>query len=256
MPVIKVAVWDDPINEALHQSWTSESGLTIEVIVLSAEDAERAVLREDVDIALLPSAQALLRVQSLDILSESAISTWRNEKVLIERPTVSPPDRLYINAGPRDQIFDLVSAVILKEHYRYVVERESNASGDSLANGRKAGLTLSVQPADTNYTIDQYLDISQEWYELVNYPMVWALFVSAKNNVSDRLIKGIREWVTVLYSEAADEFISDDGDMSDEIRPRLDDLAIASLTELCDYMFYYGMAPNIPVFTLVEIENE
>ncbi|TDI76216.1 MAG: hypothetical protein E2O84_03210 [Bacteroidetes bacterium] len=256
MPVIKVAVWDDPMIEALHQSWTSESGVTIEVLVLSAEDAERAVLLEDVDIALLPSTQVLLRLQSLDILSESAISTWRNEKVLIERPTVSPPDHLFIKSGPRNEVFDLVSNVILKEHYRYSVERESNSSGHSLANGRVAGSTLSVQPADTDYSIEQYLDVSQEWYELVNYPMVWALFVTAKNNVTDILIKGIREWVTVLYSEAVDEFISDDGELSDLIRPRLDDLAIASLTELCDYMFHYGVAPNSPVFTLVDIETE
>ena len=263
MPVIRVAVWDDEIAKSLHQSWSSGSSLVMEVVVLSPEKAERAVLREEVDAALLPSTHALSRIESLDILAESAISTWRNGGVLIDRPTNDPSGSVFIKSTERDPVFDLAAAIILKEHYGYSIDRESDPSRavsavPAAASERTAtsAATLSVLSPNTEYDLVQHLDISQEWYELVNYPMVWGLFVTAKNNATDELIKGIREWMTVVYAEAVDEFLTEEGDMSDRVRPRLDDLAIASLTELCDYMFFYGATSAVPVFSPVEIQEE
>jgi chorismate dehydratase len=258
MSVIRVAVWDDAIVSDLHKNWSSED-VAVEVVVLSAEHAERAVLREEVDVALLPSTQALSRVESLDILAESAISTWRNSGVLVNRPVQEPPARLLISESARDSVFDLAAAVILKEHYHYSVERETDPSRVVPADESRSGVdgqNYSVLPASTPFDLASHLDISQEWYELVNYPMVWGLFVAAKHSATDEMIKGVRQWLAVLYSDAIDEFITDEGDMSERIRPRLDDLAIASLTELCDYMFYCGATPEVPVFKPVEIVVE
>ena len=65
MSTLRVAVWDDPITTELHDGFQLPSGLTVEVRVLPADEAETALVRGDVDVALLPSIQVLLRRESL-----------------------------------------------------------------------------------------------------------------------------------------------------------------------------------------------
>jgi len=96
------------------------------------------------------------------------------------------------------------------------------------------------------------MDVGREWYELTNYPMVWGLFVmrrdQATDNVTEALVDGRQAaednrdvWIMAQEtSERLGEFYRED------LRSALDRLAIASLTELRQFMFYYDLTDEVP----------
>ena len=87
------------------------------------------------------------------------------------------------------------------------------------------------------------LDLGREWHELAHYPMVWALYVCARGAATPATVAEIRalareaERVASTWedrtSPAVHQFFARD------LQLRLDDVALASLTQIGEYLYYY-----------------
>jgi predicted solute-binding protein len=106
------------------------------------------------------------------------------------------------------------------------------------------------------------IDLAREWYELVAYPFVWALFVTRRDESRPDVIRSVRDAVLELETRRADwvrgaRLAKAQADLyGSGLRYRFDDLAVASLTELCEYMFYYGVVSELPQFVLAADDDE
>ncbi len=104
------------------------------------------------------------------------------------------------------------------------------------------------------------LDLGREWFELVNYPMVWGVFVSAKGSVTDDYIRLLRDAIirVDMLRERRAKSIENDVTrdfMENQVRLRLDELAVASLTELYNYVYYYGAVTDFTTIPFVELKE-
>src|SRR5690606_33470111 len=86
------------------------------------------------------------------------------------------------------------------------------------------------------------MDLGREWFELANYPMVWGVFAATKGSITNERIIALRDAVSRLDAlresrsrTIEDEFVRDF--VENQVRLRLDDLAVASLTELYNYVY-------------------
>ena len=83
------------------------------------------------------------------------------------------------------------------------------------------------------------------------YPFVWSLFACRKDEATAELIMTLRDVVQQLDEQRVekerawnlDEVSSDF--FLNHLRLTLDDLAIASLTEFCDHLYFYGVTEEI-----------
>jgi predicted solute-binding protein len=106
------------------------------------------------------------------------------------------------------------------------------------------------------------LDLAREWFELVAYPFVWALFVTRRDGSRPDIIRSVRD--AILNLEMRRGAWARDANLSKQeqelyetvLRYRFDDLAVASLTELCEYLFYYGVVSELPQFVLAADDED
>ena len=232
---VRVAVWNDPLTSWLCAPVDPRGGVSV-ALVGTASEAGAALERGEVDAALLPSSIALGALDRFDILSEVALSSWETSSLAaLPETAVTGAGPVQIDPGGRDELAALVARVVLRENYGRAVagpEHEAVERTHFLDSGEQSDPSA-------------LLDLGQEWYELTSYPMVWGVLVSKRGAVTNRMLQSVRDWM--LAREEA--YGKEDG--SAALRFRLDDLAVAGLTELCDYLYYYGMVDQIPVFSPV-----
>jgi len=252
---MKLAIWDLPPAEFLVSGFTSGAvSNPFDILRYRPEECARRLVQGEVDIALLPTTLALQAADSIDVVPSIGLVSWKY-----------PYARLAWSGGLRDYpetiAYDrrvsqerFIARVVLQEHYgtepafvpydgltpRQLLETEEDA----------ALLVGNDVPA---MQLDAFsMDIGREWYELTNYPMVWGLFVMQRDRVNDEVTEALvdaREaaeenrdvWVMAQEtSERLGEFYRED------LRSALDRLAMASLTELRQYMFYYDLTDEVP----------
>lgn len=94
------------------------------------------------------------------------------------------------------------------------------------------------------------MDLGQEWYELANYPMVWGFFAARKGEATPEMMLALRDAAAVAEQtrESAATDVSPELHhfISDDLRTRFDDLAVASLTEYRQYLFYENVLTDVP----------
>jgi predicted solute-binding protein len=158
----------------------------------------------------------------------------------------------------------LVARIILHEHYKVdptFVPYDPRPPEELLDTEEDAALL--VGPDVPFLKPDTFtIDIGREWYELANYPMVWGLYVTKRDQSTDEMIEALiasgeaadenRDvWVQAQETTATlNEFYRED------LRTGLDKLAIASLTEFRQYMFYYDVTEDIPDLPLVYLDED
>jgi predicted solute-binding protein len=231
------------------------------------EECARQLVEDEVDVALLPTMLALQASDAIDAIPSVGLISWKY-----------PYARLVWKGGlhdfPETVAYDrrvaqerFVSRVIMQEHYGVdpaFVPYDDRSPQELLDTPEDAALLVgprvpSMQPEP--FTID----IGREWYELVNYPMVWGLVVTQRDRADDETIEALiasaesaednRDvWVQAQEtSPTLNEFYRED------LRSGIDKLAIASLTELRKYLFYYDVTdevPDVPFVYLDEDEEE
>jgi predicted solute-binding protein len=260
-----LAIWDYPPAEFLVSGFTSGAVENPFQIKRHRPEACAAQLVEDeVDVALLPTMLALQASNAIDVLPSVGLVSWRY-----------PYARLVWSGGlhdfPETIAYDrrvaqerLVARIVLHEHYKVdptFVPYEPESPTDLLDVGEDAALL--VGPEVPSFQPDSFaIDIGREWYELANYPMVWGLYVTKRDQSTDEMIEALiasgeaadanRDvWVQAQETTASlNEFYRED------LRTGLDKLAIASLTEFRKYMFYYDVTEEVPDLPLVYLDEE
>lgn len=252
---MKLAIWDLPPAEFLVSGFTS--GATpnpFDILRYRPEECARRLIQGDVDIALLPSTLALQAADSIDVIPSVGLVSWKY-----------PYARLVWNGGlhdyPQTVAYDrrisqerFVARIIMQEHYGEepaFVPYDGLSPRDLLDTEEDAALLVGNDvPA---MEVDTFsMDIGREWYELTNYPMVWGLFVMRKDQATEEITEALVDgrnaaeenrdvWVMAQETSARlGEFYREN------LRSALDRLAIASLTELRQYMFYYDLTDEVP----------
>jgi predicted solute-binding protein len=263
-----LAIWDYPPAEFLVSGFTSGAVASpFQIKRYRPEECAKLLVEGDADVALLPTMLALQASDAIDVIPSVGLISWKY-----------PYARLVWKGGlhdfPETVAYDrriaqerFVTRVIMQEHYGVepvFVPYDDRTPQQLLDTPEDAALLVgprvpSMQPEP--FTID----IGREWYELVNYPMVWGLFVTQRDAANDEIIESLiasaqsaednRDvWVQAQETTPAlNEFYRED------LRSGIDKLAIASLTELRKYLFYYDITdevPDVPFVYLDEDEEE
>ena len=144
-----------------------------------------------------------------------------------------------------------MTRVILKEHYGQKIRVVSDQDAD---------IELHSGTDVPNHADDPgILDLGQEWYELAQYPMVWGVYCCLRERVNDEmtqlLIKLTEEAELVAQSWGARSSSAKDQFFGQSLRFRLDDVAIAGLTAIRDYMYYYGLTKDPAPLSISNIED-
>lgn len=252
---MKLAIWDLPPAEFLVSGFTSgATSNPFDILRYRPEECARRLIQGEVDIALLPSTLALQAADSVDVIPSVGLVSWKY-----------PYARLVWSGGlhdyPKTVAYDrrvsqerFVARVIMQEHYG---EEPAFVPYDGLSPrallDTEEDAALLVGNDVPAMEVDTFsMDIGREWYELTNYPMVWGLFVMRRDQATDEITEALVDgrkaaeenrdvWVMAQETSARlGEFYREN------LRSALDRLAIASLTELRQYMFYYDLTDEVP----------
>ncbi len=240
---MQLAFWDFPPTECLE--------LAARTLSIDAERQPGAVCVEllgqrQVDVALLPVTVALA-ADELDIVPGGAVSSWGYPFARMRlRRDLQQAETLECTSEQGLEAF--MSRVILKEHYGRDITLTSNGTADIKLLTGAASLDQADDPAT--------LDLGQEWYELSQYPMIWGLYACLKETATDSMVEMLttltkeaenvaHEWGTRSLSHA-DQFFGG------SLRLRLDDVTVAGLTAIREYMYYYGITEDLVPLTIFE----
>ena len=251
---MRIAVWNNPVNESLILALEEAYPGAIDRLPL--KDVLQAVLDNQADVALVPSDQALSSQGQVDILPAVGVSSWTNPWLSLVVGNQLGAATMGIMHAPDGRSGALLAALVLKEHYNTVVAlHEQPALPVGLSEHALITVPLDegddlVAPAsDTSEGVA--LDLGQEWAEMAGYPFVWSLFVGRKDENHDDAIRQLRDVVTqldqhrVALERAWDLDEIGSNFFLNHVRLAVDDLAIASLTQLCDHLFYYGVTDEV-----------
>ncbi len=257
---MKLGIWNHPAVEFLI-SGLAGSGEVFDAVEIDPATALQSLRRRDVDIALVPTLSVIREPDGVEVLPAVAFSTWNYPFAILvlEAGLDSPPQT--VNYPRRASQEADIARIVLSEHYRMEPSfQEEDSGGRSPGSPLQADLIVSrelVAPAPGTR-----LDLGQEWYELANYPMVWGVFVMRKGEANAGIVQGLREMaersekLRQHWSESKDHSEALRVFFADDMRLRFDDLAVASITELLSYAFYYDIVDEIRAFPIAEVEMD
>ena len=261
---MQLAIWDTPPADFfLAGLKASEAAEEVDVQRASARACEEALRSGAVDVALLPTVRALQFVDDYDVLPAVALSSWKYPyaRLVLKNGLGGGVDQVVCH--PDNVQEALIARVVLKEHYDLepdLVGREADPR-TLLASEQEGALLVGddVYAIETDFLM---MDLGREWYELANYPMVWGVFATRKEEGDPEMIEPLRQ-----AAEAAEEQRSawlEKQDLpeephaffAEELRLRLGRLATASMTELRHYLFYYDLTDEVPDVPFLYVPDE
>lgn len=260
----KLAIWNTPAAEFVLAG-TRDDGFEVPYGIErgSPRDCEEMLGVGAVDIALLPPVRALQHTDAYDVLAAVAFSSWEYPYArLVLKNGLRGPTRT-VACHPNDVQEALVARVILKEHYDQEPELVARAvEPGAMLQAEEDAVLLSGPEVPSMATDDLTLDLGREWYELTNYPMVWGLFATRKDEGTPEMIREMRSIVEAA-EEQRNEWIQEQeipaelhSFYADALRLRLDRLAIASLTELRHYLFYYDLTDEVSEVPFIYLPDD
>ncbi len=252
---MRLAIWDSSPADFLVSGFTSgavDNPFAIERHAPAACAGRFA--RGEADVALLPTVVALQVAESIDVVPSVGLVSWRYPfaRLAWNDGLNNLPQTVAFN--PNDVQERFLARVLLQEHYgesSEFVPYSEHAPRDLLETDEDA--TLLVGPNVPTLQVDGFsMDLGREWYELANYPMVWGLVCAHEGKLASEHIEAL-----IACAEASEEHrdmwvqsqeppAALDAFYHDDLRLRLDRLAIASLTEFRKYLFYYDVFDDIP----------
>ena len=260
-----LAAWDYAPADFLVSGLTS--GAAASPFELERHGPQRCVelLRAgQVDVALIPTLAAASDVEAFDVLPAVALSTWRYPYAkLVLKGDLGEPVRT-VAVDPAHAQEALLARIVLKEHYGAEPELVPLPGADVHALlGADADASLLVGSGVPMLQTDRLaLDLGQEWYELANYPMVWGVFATPKGEATPEMITALRDAAEAAEANRAVWIRANEPPPAlhafyqDDLRIRLDDLAVASLTEWLRFLFFYGVADEITGLPFVALPSE
>lgn len=256
---MKLALWNTPATDLLAfclRAAVPEA----DIILADAAVCEQGLRSAQVDAALLPTLSVLLSPDDFAAMPISAYATWDNPFVrLVVRQGLAQPIRT-LAFHPSDAQEAFVARVILGEHYGAEVQLQAIEARADLPGAVADAVLLTGPAAAQLQTEAMTLDVGQEWYELVNYPMVWGLFAVRRGDAAAAaLAPALRRAVQLAEDERSAWIAARETTpalhafYAEALRFRFDDLATASLTELAEYLYFYKITPEPPDLFLVRL---
>ncbi len=241
---MQLALWDFPPADALE---AAAQRLPFEVERRSGAVCLELAQAQQVDVALVPVIHALMAVDDLQLIPGGAVSTWAYPFIRIKlKHGLSCVSSLKVSSDYVQESF--MARIILKEHYGQDVTIVPEGPADAHLLTGNASLALSDDP--------RALDLGQEWYEMAQYPMVWALYVCARETATPAMVDAIIS-LTKEAEIVAHEWGERSGSETNHfwagsLRLRLDDVAMAGLTSIRDYLYYFGVTDELALLPLYE----
>lgn len=266
-----IALWETPPAALLAAALEDVAPPGVQVVRDRPEACVARLLRGAADAALLPTTMALQAADGLVFAPGIALSSWAYPyaRLVLEGGLHTAPETVaYDRRAVQERT---LARIVLSEHYQWgptFVEREggdmaSLRDGDADALLCTGPAAPSLDVAGTGGASQAFaLDLGREWYEVASYPMVWGLMAAKKDRMAPEAVRlfvaaaeraeALRgEWLAARSLGAAEESF-----FRDALRVRFDDLAIASLTELKQYLFYYDVLDEIPSLRLADLPEE
>lgn len=237
---MRLAIWETPFAEPVGNAFGSVPGVS--VFRGSSVEVVSRLASDQADVALVPADHALTVSDDVDILPAVAVSMWRAESARLVLPNGLGSPICTLLTGPDALFMTLLARIVLKENYGKQVLIHDR--GDIDLNPPWMP-TVVAEGEGEPYE----LDLVQEWSEIAHYPLVAGLFIAGKGRATSELIRNVRD-IVVAYDEMRSE---EDRNL---VRLRLDDVAVASLSELADYLFYYNLTPEIQGFSFASLDDE
>jgi len=248
---LTVGLWDlsfvDVVAAALERI-----GLGAKIVREKPESCARMLVQGEVDVALVPTVSALLNADHFDVFPAFAVASWNYPyaRLVLPRGLESLSSELAVPADASQEAF--VAGVVLQEHYgTRVISVPVHESLPAADVNR-----LEVGEPGKSFRVNS-IDLGREWFELSNYPMVWGLFASRRDNADPAVVRRFVDAAAVaenIRTEMAGGFCEPvAGFVADDLRFRMDDLATASLTELAEYVFYYAGTDEPPALSFVSV---
>lgn len=261
---MRLAIWDMLAGTLLHETlMASEDAPPVDLQLMSPKACSDQLMRQQVDVALLPSLVVFTNPQAVDVLPTGAFSTWRYPyaRVLLRHGLKQIRSMAF---DPEDNQEALIARIALREHYKKEPEfvPYEGATPETLIEAPEDASLLVGGNVPTLHTDALTLNLGEEWFELVNYPMVWGLFATRRDEATPRTVKLLRTLIETaeahrpVWLQAHDMAPEMHAYVADDLRLRLDDLAIASLTEFRQYLHFYGVTSDIPEFPLFVLADE
>jgi chorismate dehydratase len=259
-----IAVWNDLIGDFLADAAATLGRDQVQIERRDPHECESLLKAGYVDAALIPTLDLLRDSEPYDVLPAVAISSWNYPFARLHLPHGLDRPVKKVAFHPRHRQEILLTQILLKEHYGHqpvFAPVDSNSVTDMLATGGDAALGVGTGEAVGAADLVT-LDLGQEWYELSNYPMVWGLFAVLKGQASIEMVEMLREFGTVadahraLWTSARETTPELHEFFREDLRVRLDDLAVASLTELRQYLFFYNITEEVVEIPFVIIHTD
>ncbi|MEM1093188.1 MAG: MqnA/MqnD/SBP family protein [Bacteroidota bacterium] len=248
---MNIALW----NTTPGTFWADAIGAAgAELSIIRADPArcDLALRAGEADIALVPTLTAMRDPDLYDIFPEVALSTWHYPFARIVMRNDLNAEAQSLAFDPRYTTEVLLARLILKEHYGMTPQFfPVDAEEPSWVLDIDADAALIVGDEVPYMRPESYaMDLGQEWYELANYPMVWGFFAARKGEATPEMMLALRAAASAAEQtrEAAATDVSPELHhfISDDLRTRFDDLAVASLTEYRQYLFYENVLTDVP----------
>lgn len=262
---MRIAVWNIPPADLFVsglQSGPHEG--RFEILRNEISDCEHLLREGDVELALLPTTTILRDSTEFDVLPAVALSSWRYPfaRLSIDHGLDEPIKRVAYD--PRFDQERFLVGVTLREHYNMEPEfiEHPAATVDELLGADADARLLVGADVPMLSSGDLILDVGQEWYELAQYPMVWGLIASLKDQLSPVVIRSIRDGIQAseeqrgIWIRAQETSAELHAFYTKDLRLRLDDLAAASLTELRQYLFFFEQGDEVPDVPFVFLPDE
>jgi predicted solute-binding protein len=262
---MELAIWNYPPAEFLASGFTSGAvDSPFRIKRYRPEECAARLVEGSTDVALLPTMLALQASEAIDVIPSVGLVAWKYPYArlvwkggLHEMPETIAYDRRVAQER-------LLARVVMHEHYGVdpaFVPYDDRSPLELLDTQEDAALMVgpnvpSLQPEPFS------MDIGREWYELANYPMVWGLFVTPRDEASDDVIEALiasaksAEENRDVWIQAQETSPTLNEFYRDNLRTALDKLAIASLTEFRKYMFYYDVTDDVPDVPFVYLDED
>ena len=251
--MLNLTLWEHPLA---HLIGAQDAAHTLSVRRQAHPQAALDDLRfGDADVALIEPLDALVHADTLELVPGVGIVAWRNPYRLIALPggLSTAPTHLIPGVASTQERF--IAHTILREHYGFEVEM--------VASEVPEGATCAYLIDLAEVSSDQlpagtlFLDLGQEWYELVNYPTVVGLLAARKGSLSVAQAEAIR----IAMGEAERRRITEFAEASDpyfaeEVRLTLSSVAIAGLTELQQMVYFNGITPHHVDLPFMVLESD
>ena len=263
---MRLAVWSvlpaRALGYALSQMTAAGgAGLVTEVVEVDPHQARAALLRGDVDLALVPTLSVLRQPDGIELVPGAGVAaeSWPYSRLLV-RSALTEIGTVALD--PRDQQEAVLAQVTLAEHYGKKPAFRPVDPELPLAEriGDADALLVTGDEAQTA-TLDGALamDLTLEWLELTLRPMVHGLLAAPAGTLEPPQAAALQELLREAEAQLAATAAAQTE--ADGVPPRdwqitLDGYAQDGLEALIQHLYYRGALDDFPTLPFIELETE